>query len=531
MYCPKCGKELPDNAKFCSGCGSQIQSAETTNNQAEQTAQQAQPFNQNEGVQQPVQPVNYNQTPAQQSFNPNTGAQQSVQPANYNQASVQPKKPMSKKTKLAILFSSIGVVVVAVALIVVFAVIIPSMNKVNVSDYIDVGFNKEALYDGEIESIVAIDKKELVSANEMDETEVYDNFESLQDNNDWYTIINQLGYPDYSELTSALSHCNISAHKKGDDGNAETCEGDGTLTLNDLKKDDVLVIDITWDDSSYAQEEIKYCQKELGVNFDTSDQSVEIKVSDRLESLGLELKEKVNVDFFAKLDEAGAVKTFGVADGELTFEIDDFTFEQGGYTFTKEGEYSTEVEVTNSDGDSWSLYLQSSESRDLSDGDTVTLSLSYVSYYDNGIEMKERLDNSDIFFTETEKAYTIKRNTPLTADTAKENIDLIKEQMTDYLSKEAFYDTRKIEIREIYYSEPKTVDTANVDFNKFIFIYYDKDDKDYNVYTCDNAYILNDDFLASNPRSEYNFDNDSIKEIKEDSDALNDKDRKITKIA
>ena len=92
---------------------------------------------------------------------------------------------MSKKTKLAILFSSIGVVVVAVALIFVFAVIIPSMNKVNVSDYIDVGFNKEALYDGDIESIVAIDKKELISANEMDETEVYDNFESLQDNNDW----------------------------------------------------------------------------------------------------------------------------------------------------------------------------------------------------------------------------------------------------------------------------------------------------------------------------------------------------------
>ena len=47
--------------------------------------------------------------------------------------------------------------------------------------------------------------------------------------------------------------------------------------MNDLKKDDVLVIDITWDDSSYAQEEIKYCQKELGVNFDTSDQSVEIR--------------------------------------------------------------------------------------------------------------------------------------------------------------------------------------------------------------------------------------------------------------
>ena len=59
--------------------------------------------------------------------------------------------------------------------------------------------------------------------------------------------------------------------------------------------------------------------------------------------------------------------------------------------------------------------MQSSESRDLSDGDTVTLSLSYVSYYDNGTEIKERLDDSDIFFTETEKSYTIKRNTPLTA--------------------------------------------------------------------------------------------------------------------
>ena len=103
--------------------------------------------------------------------------------------------------------------------------------------------------------------------------------------------------------------------------------------------------------------------------------------------------------------------------------------------------------------------------------------------------------------------------------------------MTDYLSKEAFYDTRKIEIREIYYSEPKTVDTANVDFNKFISFTMIRTIRITTFYTCDNAYILNDDFLASNPRSEYNFDNDSIKEIKEDSDALNDKDRKITKIA
>lgn len=29
MFCPKCGKDLPDNSKFCKYCGSQIKNKGT----------------------------------------------------------------------------------------------------------------------------------------------------------------------------------------------------------------------------------------------------------------------------------------------------------------------------------------------------------------------------------------------------------------------------------------------------------------------------------------------------------------------
>lgn len=57
MFCEKCGKQLPDGARFCNGCGAKIE-AEPVHGEAERAA--ARPA--------PVQPVNPN--PAPPPFSP-----------------------------------------------------------------------------------------------------------------------------------------------------------------------------------------------------------------------------------------------------------------------------------------------------------------------------------------------------------------------------------------------------------------------------------------------------------------------------
>ena len=34
MYCPKCGRQNPDNAKFCQGCGERLDAAGTGKEQS-----------------------------------------------------------------------------------------------------------------------------------------------------------------------------------------------------------------------------------------------------------------------------------------------------------------------------------------------------------------------------------------------------------------------------------------------------------------------------------------------------------------
>lgn len=104
MFCPKCGAQSPDGSAFCGNCG-------------EIFAPQSQPINQGQPMAQPQ----YGGQPMGQP------AQYGAQPA-YGQPYGAPKvrTPLDPKKKQAIIIASACAAVLAVFLVLLFAVIIPS---------------------------------------------------------------------------------------------------------------------------------------------------------------------------------------------------------------------------------------------------------------------------------------------------------------------------------------------------------------------------------------------------------------------
>jgi len=68
MFCPSCGQEVPDSAKFCKFCGGTIQEGAQPAPGDQQPPAQQQP-------QQPMQQPQYQQAPAQQYAPPGMQAQ------------------------------------------------------------------------------------------------------------------------------------------------------------------------------------------------------------------------------------------------------------------------------------------------------------------------------------------------------------------------------------------------------------------------------------------------------------------------
>lgn len=119
MYCPNCGKELPEGQRFCDGCGANVAAA------AAQAPAQTEPVQQ-APVQTEPQPVFAAQQPAQPQFN--QAPQQPAQP-QFSQAPQQPAQPQynqpqqpaadkggKKSSKLPVIIIAV-VAVVAVAVI------------------------------------------------------------------------------------------------------------------------------------------------------------------------------------------------------------------------------------------------------------------------------------------------------------------------------------------------------------------------------------------------------------------------------
>lgn len=507
MFCEKCGNKANEGEKFCEKCGAPLNPSP-------------------ELVETPVneQPVAQVQTEAQTVAQP--------------EAVKAPKKPMSKKTKKIILFSSIGAAFVAVVLTVLFVFIIPMMNRIDPSQYIKFKFGEEILFDGYLSANVTVDSEKIyIEKLSGTKTDDANSAEILQRamNGDYSSLMKSP-----SSVSSILDYCDVSATVKGseEDSTAEsTTINLSSLSakkdihtyakLNNLKSDDTVVVKLSWDNSELSKNSISIMEKSLGISFDKSDKTIELKVSDMLEKEGVATKEPVNVDLFKYIDDNNIAYSKGIKDGNIYFGYKDFSFEQGGCKF----EYTNDngFKVTNSDGNVVNPYFDFSSKSYLSDGDTVTVTINTYNY-NEGLPAGY-VPETSIIFTETEKSYTVKANEPLTVDDAKKNLEAIKTTATTEINDYGF-GSRDADIQEVYFLEAKS--STNSIKNMVLVIYTDKNNNNkYGIHYFTNTYMFDGElnFYDDSREFIYSSNGKSLNDVVKGSRYLNNSNYTATKVS
>lgn len=484
MFCEKCGNNVNENEKFCEKCGT---------------------------------PVTVKTESSEKTVSSDFVA------APTAQAPKKPKKPMSPKLKKRIMISSIGAGVVAVILIVLFAVVVPILNRVNVADYLDISFNKDSLYEGRASVSFEIDSDQIYNkyfgngkSNKNSDKKSDDMKSVMTELKDGYTSSYKK-----SAISTILSHCDVSAEIKDDSAKTEETQtttlsgntehkANTTASVYRIKSDDVVVVKLTWDKDVNSKREIEAAEKKVGISFDKTDRTIEIKISDELKKNSLELAEAIEVDLVDYITKNNLAHIKGIDDGFLSFSIDDFEYEVGNYKFVYRADeyFGSKVCVVdkNEKIDESGTYKQNAV-------DIVPISVSEISYLNIGdiinlsIEAKH-INNTNIFVTSTEKRIDVQANSPLTVDEAKNALESIKSDFT--ARSKDFSDAENVSISDIYLVSNK--DQNSNSKNRVVVVYkYDSTDlfssaikESYATFVFTDAYMDGDNFtyaLASDGSS------------------------------
>lgn len=511
MFCEKCGNKMNEGEKFCEKCGNPVSA--------------------------PV--VNTANAPAQEAVNNTAPRANTVVNNAVPQPTAVPKpprQPMSPKTKKAILFSSIGAGVVVITLIVLFAFVLPMLNRVKVSDYIKVNFDEYSLYEGHASATFMIDSEEIYYINHKADTAVKDL--SDYDYKDIESYLNNLNSG--SAVSQIISNCDVSVEVKGASEKTEETETteevetyvpetNTSATVKNLKSDDVVVVKLTWDKDEDSIKEIQRAEKAAGISFDTTDATVEIKISDELEKDQLKLEEVQDVDILEYIAENNLGVTQGINDIDLSFKIKDFEYEVGDYklVFVPGGYYSIgyvrAIDKDETYEDSTSSYgsvelLSDNSTSYLSTGDVVTVSTD-----------EQHITGTNIFIKGSSKIFDIKANEPLDTVTAKNNIDKIKDAVKEEVDKD------NLAIVNVYLLSKKNDEATRE--NAVIVVYsFDsknysgKTEKKYSTWSCYDSYMDGDTLVYD--ASDINWwTNDSLKDAEEYNNILNSSDYTKVKIS
>ena len=434
MFCEKCGNQVPDGSKFCEKCGNPIAQAP-----APQAAQQ-----------QPVQPPKA------------------------------PRQPMSPGVKKAIIFGGIGVAVIVIALVALFAFIIPSLNKVDISKYLETKINTSdsTIYDGEISGKVSVstDRLYIDKLGDAETKKLLDNKNSITDYKDLIDSASKA--VDSSTKRSALAditydlelECKIKDAKEETTEDSESASAGSSYTaeFKNAKQSDVLEVTIKWPKDPIKIKEIEQYENIAGLTFDKSDKTVEIKLEDKIKENKVKVTEKVTVDFVKYINDNKLIKIKGLQGDYPSAYLKEFEFTEGDYTFTNKSEkkssYSTgtEIKVTNKKDEDKkkSFYVHFDSLSDVSEGEDVT--------------------------------FTINSNT----DEAKKSTEKITQYLKDNITKidSSITKAENFEIQEMYYIIKKD---AEDDSEAVIYAFYKNTAKNkYKYISISKAYLADGDFMC-----------------------------------
>lgn len=492
MFCEKCGNQLNEIDKFCAKCGnpvsapSQPQPASVDNqvpaqqqntpveNQASVQPQTA--FDQNQASGQP-QNAFANQGPVQPQYNP---VQPQIPAQNFT-----PKKGLSKGAKLAIIFSSIGVVGLIVILVLVFAVILPMFKTtIDPSKAVSVTFDSysdDMVYDGSISGEIELEPSLL----EEEYPEIFKKNPSAS------SILDDIFYD--ATVTYTLS------------GSGESDYGYKYVYFSDAGKDDILTVTIEWPKSEYALFEIREYENKLGAEIDKSTKTIEFKISDLVSEQELTVKETTELNILDYIKENNIIMVRPSSyDDELYASLKPFTAEIGGYTVVNDSYYNTGLSVYDGDDYITTVYMEFDNEFDFKEGDTITLS-----YYDYNSDAEA----NGFVLTGEDVTYTVVAPEMLSLDSAKKNTEAIKNFFLENASDYEGYieDGDQLVINEIYY----ITDKEDSDYSKIIIFLNNKTQNYYNyVELSSNGFFSGDEFIFDG-YSYYNGKSKTLDEAKD----------------
>ena len=523
MFCEKCGNKMNEGEKFCEKCGTPVST--------------------------PV--VNTANAPAQEAVN-NTAPQANTAENNATPQPVTapkpPRQPMSPKTKKAIMFSSIGAGVVVITLIVLFAFVLPMLNRVKVQDFIKVDFSDSMLYEGHASAEFSIDSLDIYDKYLSDGKSAEEKLDKYKNADDIGSFLSNLGSDLSDDLSGSsgiytiLKNCDVSVEVKGDSNNAEETETteevetyvpetNTSATVKNLKSDDVVVVKLTWDKDEDSIKEIKRAEKAAGISFDTTDTTVEIKISDELEKDKLKLEKAEDVDILDYIAENNLAGTKGIKEGALSFRIKGFEYEVGDYKLAfNPNDYGVgvihalEKDETLEDytSDLGELPIKIKDSYYyLSTGDTVDIQI-----------FPQHLSGTNIFIKGASKTFDIKANEPIDTETAKSNIDSIKAAFNEKIK--SYSSVSNPVVANIYLLQKKN-DSAIYENVIMVVFSYDYEGwsgdvtKKYVEFAFTDAYMDGNELMYSS--SETGASSSKLESLEKNSYSLNDSDYTKVKIS
>ncbi len=474
MFCENCGNKIEDGVKFCEKCGTPVNAS-----------QPGQP-----PVQQPpVTPAQTQYTPPQdqaQYMPPQDQAQYMPQQDQAQYASKPPRKPLSPKVKKIILFCGIGAVVLTVGLILLFTVIIPSANKVDVSKYVAVSLdNSKKVYDGDISGRVYISDDNLFIDRLGDESvkKLAESEKKISDGSysyeDLYNDISQYSnssevYAKKSAVSDIVSSLEVDCKiKDQEESTTDSSEGSsdsyGSARFKNAKKSDTLVVTIKWPTDEFKLKRLDQLEAVTGLNFDKNDKTVEFKLEDKLTDSQVEIRDKVIVDFVKVINDKQLITTIGTPENYPKAELVEFEYTEGDYKFTNSDadESSShdrnKIKVTSTKDSSLtaSFYVSFDSVRQASEGDEINYEIN---------SGREQLEDTDVFFKETKAKFKYSPNHPLTLDEAKSNATKITAAITEDIKSidSSIKNSKDFSVAEIDYVTSKD----NSDKDPVVYLYY-----------------------------------------------------------
>lgn len=388
MFCEKCGHSNKNSARFCERCGAPMSGDVTQlasspdetpvtrvwNPDAQQDAWQP-PERSWQSPEQPWQPDETWQPPEAEPWqtgddgyeqlrrqdyapDPNSGYDQGYPPEyppEYEER-YQPQPDASqngkgKKTKWIILFSVIGASVLAVVLVVLFAVILPAANRSNPVDIaryytlkfagVDEGVREQSLSDGKISGWFDWDYQQFALDSQMPKSKAKELLDDIG-------LLVEKQYILNGEVTYFSSFSN-------------------------LKTTDTIKVSFIWPSGVVEKNLAEKYEKTYGVRFLHDYSAREYNVGDMLRQKNVTVKQPAEVGLLQYIADNDLFVEEVKSDGRVSVSIAPFEAKINGYTFVMSKGSLSVLVIDERNFNIGKFDLEMSNSVNLRSGDVVTL--------------------------------------------------------------------------------------------------------------------------------------------------------------